>query len=60
MTGADLKAIRLSLGMSQDAFAKELGVSRVHVWRMESPPDTPNHRNVTRSIEILAKRLAES
>lgn len=36
MTGAELRAARLALGMSQRALAKELGVGQTVVWSWEA------------------------
>jgi len=57
VTGAELRALRNALGLSQRALGKELGVQQATVWRWESeamPIERP--RMMRLALEALAAR----
>jgi transcriptional regulator with XRE-family HTH domain len=54
--GANLRAHRLALGLSQEAFADQLGVHRTYLGGLER-----GERNLTlKSVERIADRLGLS
>ena len=52
------KAIRQAAGLSQDALAKELGVSRITVLRWESGERKPRGAAAVRYARLLAELKA--
>ena len=57
MTGAELRALRTALGLSQRALGQALGVQQATVWRWESeamPIERP--RMMRLALEALAAR----
>jgi len=59
VTGAELRALRTALGLSQRALGRELGVPQVTVWRWESEAHPIEHSRLVRlALEALAARRA--
>lgn len=53
VTGADLKAIRSRLGLTQDGFARLLGIHRVTLANLERDPET----KVSEMVSANARRI---
>ena len=58
MTGREIRSLRRALNLTQDAFAKKLGVSQVTVARWEIEQTKPSPLAVAR-IEELKKTSKE-
>jgi transcriptional regulator with XRE-family HTH domain len=57
VTGAELRALRTALGLTQRALGKELGVPQSTVWRWESAGEhVPQGPLLRLALEALAKR----
>lgn len=53
----DIKRARLQAGMSQEALARAVGVTRVAIARYETGERTPNVRIASRIAEALGCKL---
>ena len=53
MTGEELRALRLRLGLSQRAMGERLGISHSAVVKLES-----GKNNMSKPVAMLAERLA--
>ena len=65
MTGADLRAARAALGLSQRALATRLGVTQATVWRWEHGTTAIEHPKmlelaIWQLVDILGTRPAAS
>lgn len=56
ITGEDVKALRLALGLTQAAFGKRIGVSVVTVGRWETEVCTPSPMAQVQLERLLAKQ----
>ncbi len=63
MTPDRVRAIRTALGMTQEALARELGVTLSAVRSWERPADSPHHRTpggaAVKSLERLEAKKNE-
>ncbi len=53
MTGSELKALRLRLGLTREAMAEKLGITASAVYKIES-----GENQMRKSVEMLAKQLS--
>lgn len=59
MTGSDIASLRKSLGLSQYALAKELGLHISTVYRWEQRPDRDIPSNKVRLVELVVREIKE-
>ena len=54
MTGEELKALRLRLGLTREAMAEKLGITASAVYKIES-----GENQMRKSVALLAKMLCD-
>lgn len=54
ITAADVRALRARMGMNQEDFGKEIGVTTVQVSRIEN-----EHRSISKTLQKLLARMIE-